>query len=50
MNAYSYTLETIPDPVVGPEGYFFPVLQYDDSGTGHVIYPPFVATTGFRAP
>jgi branched-chain amino acid transport system substrate-binding protein len=50
MNAYIYTPETVPDPVVGPEGYFFPVLQYDGKGAGQVVYPPFVAATGLRAP
>ena len=50
MNAYRYTPETVPDPVVGADGYFFPVLQYDREGVGHIIYPPDVAVTGFKAP
>jgi len=39
MEEYEYTPETIPDPVVGPSKYIFPVLQYFD-GEGKVIYPP----------
>ena len=35
---YKYTSESMPDPVVGPDYYFFPVLQYFD-GKGTVIYP-----------
>ncbi len=50
MKAYHYTPESVPDPVVGPDGYFFPVLQYDDKGVGHIIYPPDVAEVEFRAP
>jgi len=50
MNSYRYTPETVPDPVVGIDDYFFPVLQYGQGGVGHIIYPADVATTGFRAP
>ncbi|MDL2226175.1 ABC transporter substrate-binding protein [Deltaproteobacteria bacterium OttesenSCG-928-M10] len=50
MNAYRYTPETVPDPVLGAEGYFFPVLQYDQDGLGHIVYPPDVATSEFKAP
>jgi branched-chain amino acid transport system substrate-binding protein len=50
MNAYVYTPESSPDPVVGIGGYYFPVLQYDGNGVGHVIYPPDMADTGFKAP
>jgi branched-chain amino acid transport system substrate-binding protein len=35
---YKYTPESMPDPVVGPDYYFFPVLQYFE-GKGYVIYP-----------
>jgi branched-chain amino acid transport system substrate-binding protein len=38
MNEYKYTAETMPDPVVGPDAYFFPILQYQ-KGKGHIIFP-----------
>jgi branched-chain amino acid transport system substrate-binding protein len=50
MNAFRYTPETVPDPVVGPESYFFPVLQFDRDGAGHVIYPPDIAVRSLKAP
>ncbi len=50
MKSLRYTPETVPDPVVGADGYFFPVLQYDRDGVGHIIYPPDIAVTGFKAP
>jgi hypothetical protein len=50
MNAYVYTSESVPDPVVGVDGYFFPVLQYDREGVGHIIYPPDIATTTLKTP
>jgi len=50
MNAYRYTPETVPDMVVGVEGYFFPVLQFDKEGVGHIVYPPDIATRGLMAP
>jgi branched-chain amino acid transport system substrate-binding protein len=39
MPEYKYTPETLPDPVVGPGYYMFPVRQYLD-GEGTIIYPP----------
>lgn len=39
MPEYKYTPETLPDPVVGPGYYMFPVRQYW-SGEGKIIYPP----------
>ena len=48
MKAYRYTPESTPDPVVGPDGFFFPVLQYDKEGVGHIIYPPDVANSAFK--
>ncbi len=50
LNNYIYSKETLPDPVVGIEAFFYPVLQYDTEGVGHIVYPPDVATTEFRAP
>lgn len=39
MNEYRYTPETMPDPVVARDGYFFPVIQYK-GGKGSIVYPP----------
>ncbi len=39
MEAYKYTPETLPDPVVGKGYYMFPVRQYID-GEGKIVYPP----------
>ena len=39
MQAYKYTFETMPDPVVGEGYYMFPVRQYFD-GVGKIVYPP----------
>jgi len=38
MNEYKYTAETMPDMVVAPDAYFFPILQYD-KGKGYMIFP-----------
>ena len=38
MEAYRYTPETLPDPVVGAGYYMFPVRQYFD-GVGRIVYP-----------
>jgi branched-chain amino acid transport system substrate-binding protein len=38
MNEYKYTPETMPDIVVGPDAYFFPILQYK-AGKGYIIFP-----------
>jgi branched-chain amino acid transport system substrate-binding protein len=38
MSNYRYSTDTIPDPVVGQDGYIFPVLQYV-GGEGTVIWP-----------
>jgi branched-chain amino acid transport system substrate-binding protein len=39
MEAYRYTPQTLPDPVVGAGYYMFPVRQYFD-GEGKIVYPP----------
>jgi hypothetical protein len=39
MKEYKVTPETIADPVVGPNEYTFPVLQYH-KGQGKVVFPP----------
>jgi len=38
MNEYKYTAETMPDMVVAPDAYFFPILQYRN-GKGYMIFP-----------
>jgi branched-chain amino acid transport system substrate-binding protein len=38
MNEYRYTAETMPDMVVAPDAYFFPILQYQE-GKGYMIFP-----------
>ncbi len=38
MNEYKYTAETMPDMVVAPDAYFFPILQYKQ-GKGYMIFP-----------
>lgn len=38
MKQYKYTEETFPDPVVGPDNYIFPVIQYFN-GQGKIIWP-----------
>lgn len=43
MPEYKYTPETLPDPVLGPGYYMFPVRQYVN-GEGRIIYPPDWAT------
>ena len=39
MQEYQVTPESVPDFVVGPGYFVFPVIQYFD-GTGVVIFPP----------
>lgn len=36
---YKYTPDTLPDPVVGPGEFFFPIVQFKD-GQPKIIYPP----------
>lgn len=38
MQEYKFTSETMPDPVVGPQYYYFPVIQYY-KGKGSIVYP-----------
>jgi branched-chain amino acid transport system substrate-binding protein len=49
MNEYKYTMDTMPDPVVDREGYFFPVIQYE-SGKGSIVFPEDWAQAKFVAP
>jgi branched-chain amino acid transport system substrate-binding protein len=48
MKEYKYTAETMPDPVVGPDYYFFPVVQYEN-GVGYSVFPPSMKTRDFMA-
>jgi len=48
MKEYRYTEQTMPDPVVGPDAYFFPVIQYK-GGKGDIVYPSDWATRSFEA-
>jgi branched-chain amino acid transport system substrate-binding protein len=53
MVEYKYTPETIPDPVVGPGFYTFPVLQYsyeDGKCLGKAIYPVEGAVQDLQVP
>ena len=47
MSNYDYSLDTIPDPVVGKGHYIFPVLQYM-GGEPTVVWPPEVAKGGIQ--
>ena len=48
MKEYKFTPETMPDPVVGPDYYFFPVVQYEN-GVGYAVFPPSMKTKDFKA-
>jgi branched-chain amino acid transport system substrate-binding protein len=49
MNEYRYTMDTMPDPVVDRDAYFFPVIQYK-GGVGKIVYPEDWAEAKFVAP
>ncbi len=49
MNEYRYNMDTMPDPVVAKDGYFFPVIQYK-GGKGSIVYPEDWAQAEFMAP
>jgi branched-chain amino acid transport system substrate-binding protein len=49
MNDYRYNMDTMPDPVVAPDAYFFPVIQYK-GGVGQIVYPEDWAQTSFVVP
>lgn len=48
MNEYRYTAETVPDPIIAADGYFFPVLQYMN-GSSEIVYPDSWKTAEFSA-
>ncbi|MBF0528861.1 MAG: ABC transporter substrate-binding protein [Deltaproteobacteria bacterium] len=43
MKNYRYDATSFPDPVLGPDAYFFPIIQYN-GGKGEIVYPPDMAT------
>ena len=47
MNEYRYSEETMPDPVIGVDAFFFPVIQYK-GGKGDIIYPADWAVREFE--
>ena len=47
MNEYKYTADTMPDMVVGPDAYFFPILQYE-KGEGKIIFPDVWKESEFK--
>ena len=49
MNELKYTEDVWPDPVVGPEYYMFPVVQYHE-GEDDVIWPSDWADREFQLP
>lgn len=38
MDEYKFTAESMPDPVVGPDFFYFPVIQYMN-GKGSIVFP-----------
>jgi len=48
MNEYRTNMDVMPDPVVGPDAYFFPVIQYH-KGKGYIVYPKDWAEMKFEA-
>jgi branched-chain amino acid transport system substrate-binding protein len=42
-------MDTMPDPVVAKDAYFFPVIQYK-GGVGKIVYPEDWAEAKFMAP
>ena len=48
MNEYRFSPETIPDAVVARDGFYFPVLQYEN-GQGHIVYPDDWKDQDFKA-
>ncbi len=48
MNEYRYTADTVPDPVVAKDGYYFPVIQYTN-GKGDIVYPDDWKSKTFQA-
>jgi branched-chain amino acid transport system substrate-binding protein len=49
VEAYTFSEETIPDPILDQDAYLFPVLQYVD-GDGMIVFPPNWADQPFTPP
>jgi branched-chain amino acid transport system substrate-binding protein len=49
MKRYRYSMETMPDPIVGRDDYYFPVIQYK-RGKGKIVFPPDWAETKLAVP
>ena len=47
MEEYKFTAESLPDPVCGPDNFFYPVVQYFD-GEGKIVYPATVREQNFQ--
>lgn len=48
MPEYKYTMDTVPDPIVGPGYYMFPVEQYF-GGESKIVYPPDLADQAIKS-
>lgn len=49
MNEYKFTADTMPDPVISRDAFFFPVIQYK-GGKGDIVYPSDWAVRKVEAP
>jgi branched-chain amino acid transport system substrate-binding protein len=47
MNEYKYASDTLPDPVIARDAYYFPVIQYKN-GKGAIIFPDDWKTKEFE--
>ncbi len=48
MNEYRYNAESVPDPVVAKDAYYFPVIQYTN-GKGDIVFPDDWKVKEFQA-
>jgi branched-chain amino acid transport system substrate-binding protein len=48
MKRYGYSPETYNDPLLGPDNWYIPVIQYFQ-GQGHIVYPPSAKEQDFKA-
>ena len=48
MNEYRYTADSVPDPVVAKDAYYFPVIQYTN-GKGDIVFPDDWKVKDFQA-
>ncbi|MGD8290641.1 MAG: ABC transporter substrate-binding protein [Desulfobacterales bacterium] len=47
MNEYKYAADTLPDPVIARDAYYFPVIQYKE-GKGAIVFPDDWKTKEFE--